>query len=590
MAKDRFRKLPGSRPIEHLTSLQPDSVSSLRIDRRVSWVLGLTCLALVSANLGGAALFEPDEGRNAEKAREILLLNDWITPHENFVPVLDKPMFFYWLIAISFKLFGVSEWSARLPSALAALGCLFLVYRFAREHFGAWAALWSTLILLTSIEFYLLARIVISDMTLTFFITLALYSFYTAVHTEHDKARKIHCLLMYLALGGATLVKGLFGVVMPGMIVFVYLLMTRRWSVLRKLYLLPGALLSLAMVAPWYLWAEARNPGYLGYYFWDEHINRFMTDGFKRGKSWHYLIIAFLTGFMPWTALTPFVVKHLWRKIDDKNLFLVLWALVPLVFFSLSNSKLPHYLLPIFPAIAVLTAQAVETTFEGAVSRRWGLFPVWLLVAGYLVYLVFGTVWPDLIPRQIRSAVEQNSLSIRISAALLIFIYAAFAFFNGKAGWRERRRIFVFAGVTLSVFLVVTTQLKAAVSLNRSAKMVAQSTASFLTPGNQVVLYDTHAAGLLFYLRLERPAWVVIREGQTKVMESPYVSRKLPNPAPGYGKIFFTRGEFDTAWRQASRSLRVFVETKHLNWFKERVGTETKELARVGQYVLVSRD
>src|SRR5919109_517804 len=103
--------------------------SKTRIGER-SWfcLVCLVCLAIVFTNLGSSALFEPDEGRNAEKAREILLLGDWVTPHENFLPTLDKPVFFYWLVASSFILFGLSEWSARLPSALAALGCIFLVY------------------------------------------------------------------------------------------------------------------------------------------------------------------------------------------------------------------------------------------------------------------------------------------------------------------------------------------------------------------------------------------------------------------------------------------------------------------------------
>ncbi len=92
-------------------------------------------------------LFEPTEGRNAEIAREILLTHDWVTPHGDFVPVLDKPIFLHWLIALCYKLFGVSEWSARLPSALAGLGSVVLIYLFAREFLGLWEALWSSLIL-----------------------------------------------------------------------------------------------------------------------------------------------------------------------------------------------------------------------------------------------------------------------------------------------------------------------------------------------------------------------------------------------------------------------------------------------------------
>jgi len=115
----------------------------------------LLCAAVLFANLGAAALFEPDEGRNAEKAREILLLHDWVTPHENFLAVLDKPMPYYWLVAASYRLFGVSEWTARLPSALAGAGCVVLVFLFARRFFGLWPALWSSLILVSSLEFFI---------------------------------------------------------------------------------------------------------------------------------------------------------------------------------------------------------------------------------------------------------------------------------------------------------------------------------------------------------------------------------------------------------------------------------------------------
>ncbi|MGH7927984.1 MAG: ArnT family glycosyltransferase, partial [Candidatus Binatia bacterium] len=135
-------------------------------ERGAAAFLGLVCLAILFANLGGAEFFEPDEGRNAEKAREILLLNDWVTPHHNFLPTLDKPMGFFWPVALSFKFFGFSEWAARLPSALAALGCLLLVYRFARRQWGLREALWSCLSLVTSVGFFVFARVVIFDLSL----------------------------------------------------------------------------------------------------------------------------------------------------------------------------------------------------------------------------------------------------------------------------------------------------------------------------------------------------------------------------------------------------------------------------------------
>jgi 4-amino-4-deoxy-L-arabinose transferase-like glycosyltransferase len=158
--------------------------------RRVLCAVALALLGffVLFHKLGDAALFEPDEGRNAEVAREILLLQDWVTPHYDFIPYLDKPMPFYWLVAFSYKLFGVSQGSARLPSVLAAVGCLLLVANLARTPAGN-GRLWSGLFLLTSPEFFIFARTTIFDMCLTFFITLALWAFYRGERADGKSRR-----------------------------------------------------------------------------------------------------------------------------------------------------------------------------------------------------------------------------------------------------------------------------------------------------------------------------------------------------------------------------------------------------------------
>src|SRR5215470_3013979 len=134
-----------------------DIIRSKRFVRHETTVARLSlllfCLFAFFYNLGGAALFEPTEGRIAEIAREILVTHDWVTPHDDFVPVLDKPIFLHWLIALCYKLFGVSEWSARLPSALAGFGSVILIYLFARKFLGLWEGLWSSLILASCVLF-----------------------------------------------------------------------------------------------------------------------------------------------------------------------------------------------------------------------------------------------------------------------------------------------------------------------------------------------------------------------------------------------------------------------------------------------------
>ena len=229
----------GALPLRVLNRRATGSISSNITIPAIYWTIGLIIFSLcvLFSHLGTAVLFEPDEGRNAEIAREILLLRDWVTPHYDFIPRLDKPISYFWLAVLSFHLFGLSEWSARLPSALAAFACLSVTYALARAMFGRWAALWSVLVLLTSIEFFALSRIVILDMLLTFFLSLALCAFFLGQREVAAGKSRLYFLLMYVAMGAATLVKGPIGFLLPAAVIFFYLLLTKRWALLRKLNL-----------------------------------------------------------------------------------------------------------------------------------------------------------------------------------------------------------------------------------------------------------------------------------------------------------------------------------------------------------------
>ncbi|MBI2365462.1 MAG: glycosyltransferase family 39 protein [Deltaproteobacteria bacterium] len=536
-------------------------------------------------------MFEPDEVRNAEKAREILLLNDWVTPHENFVPVLDKPMFFYWLVAISFKLFGVSEWSARLPSALAALGCLLLVFCFADKHWGRWVALWSTLILATSVEFYLLARLVIIEMSLTLFISLTLCAFYSAAHTENERTRKLQCLVMYLALSAGTLSKGLVGLIIPGMVCSLYLLLTRKWSALSKLYLLPGALGCLALVVPWYLWAETRNPGYLRYYFWDEHFIRYLTDEFKRSKDWYYFSGVLALGFAPWTALLPFAAHRLWRNWDDGNLFLGLWVVLPMVFFSASKSQLPHYILPIFPALAILTGRTVAALFQKGMinGKRWLLYFPWAVTAAAIAGIAARAFWPALFSAGLQKKIPDGGFMLAGCGMALIVFHGVCIAANVRGLWKDQRGMFTCSLVSATAFFLLLALWFETGSFRRSTKELARNLSPLIAPESQFATYDTYVTGLLFYLGLERPIWVVAQRGKAKSLGSPYVARFRPAPAPGYGKVFFTYEEFRKAWESEPRPVRLLLGANTVSRFNNTVGVRTKELLRADGYILATK-
>ncbi len=563
------------------------------------WLPLFLSIAVVVAlfyQLGAAALFEPDEGRNAEKAREILVLGDWITPHENFHPVLDKPIFFYWLIAIAYKVFGVSEWTARVPSALAALGCLALVYHFALSRWGRWPALWSGLMLLTSVEFFLLARIVIFDMTLSFFLTLSLSAFYEAAHAENAKRRRSRCLLLYLALAVATLIKGLVGIVVPGMVIFCYLLLTHQWALLRRIQLVSGALLFLMIVLPWYFLAEKENPGYLGYFFWAEHFSRFVTDEFDRGEPWYYFIGVGLIGFLPWTLLLPLVGKFAWtrtrsKKFDDALVFLLLWAVLPLVFFSLSKSKLPHYILPIFPPLAMLSALALIHRYEQGSSRlRSALSLTWNIQVFVALFYLSGWFFPAVLPQQIRPAVAVMGQYIWIYAVVSGVSLAYFSRRNRAGPPVGQQRLFFVQASSLCFFLVLVAKLMVLVSPDRSAKPVAEAIPRPLASAAQVAMYDTYLAGLSFYLRSERPVWLITHAGKKRtILGNYYAIGRRADPLTPWGKAILDFDEFKEIWKTTERPLRVIVKEKNLPRLTKQVGESPSRLAAIDEYLVVSK-
>lgn len=560
------------------------------IDRWWPALLWAALSALLLYHLGGAALFDPDEGRNSEKAREILALNDWVTPHENFHAVLDKPMFFYWTIALSYKLFGVSEWSARLPSALAALGCLLVVYFFTRLRWGEWTALWSPLILLTTIEFFALARIVIFDMSLTFFITLVLCAFYEAAHAEGAGRRQVLCLVMYLALAAATLIKGLVGVVVPGMVIFSYLALSGQWGILRRIYPVAGALLFFALVLPWYLQVEARNAGYLKYFFWDEHFGRFTTSAFRRSGPWYYFFGVVIVGFLPWSVLLPAAARNAWReRRDDKSLFLILWVLLPFIFFSVSKSKLPHYILPIFPPLAVLTGAALTALYRRVESKmHLALSLVWLIQGLAAGYLVAGSFFPPILGDPIREGISAMPDLLKAAGTALALGYLYLALSGRRS--KNLGPLFLTHVAGLTLFFAFSVQIVMLIAPGRSAKPVAEKALPLIGPATQVVFFDTHLAGMPFYLRSEKPIWLVTHENKRRTfLGNYYLSTGIANPVSLWGDAIFDHDEFREKWQSATPPLLIVVKAKNLNRLVNTVGESPKTLAAADEYLLVSK-
>ena len=549
------------------------------------------CAWLMVANLGRARLFEPDEGRNAEIAREIVLLDDWVTPHYDFLPRLDKPIFFFDLVALSYRLFGISEWSARLPAVLEALGCLLVTYRLSRAMHGRAAALWSVLILVSSIEFFALSQIVIMDMLLAFFLTLGMACFFWGERKTEEGAGQPQFLCMYLAFAAATLVKGPIGILLPAMIIALYIVAGRRWELLQRLKLPGGVLVFLLVTAPWYAIAEIRNPGFLQHFLLQENLTRFASTQFHRSQPWYFYFVALPVGFFPWSAFLPMAVTD-WcrRQAGRERPLLFLWIVTPLLFLSLSSSKMAHYTLPIFPPLAVVVGATIAAAFRDARERiqRIAAIPAaFFSLVGVAVLLAL--LVPAILPGSVQAyaVAARRQVAVAPIVAVIVAWSSALAIARNRL-WRTSVGVYCTTLAAFALLILASPALTVPVSEHRSSRLLAQRAAPHIRPSDQLVLYSGYPSGLPFYLKLERPMWVVWSADKRQVLGSDYIARERPEPASGYAQVLFSREEFADIWKNSEQRLLVFVSEGSLGKLKDLTGTEPIELFQMDETFLVA--
>jgi 4-amino-4-deoxy-L-arabinose transferase-like glycosyltransferase len=347
---------------------------------------------LFFAGLGRLPLIEPDEGRNAEVGRQMMVSGDWITPHYNGFVYLDKPAVFFWMVAASLKTFGVSEAAARLPSALMALATMLLAWFLARRMFGDSAGLRAGLIFAACPLAFVLAREVIFDMTLTFLVTVAMVGFWLV--EESDFRQPWFDALMFAAMGLGVITKGFVGILIPLIAVLIYQVARGRWRDWLRLRWGWGLLVLLAAALPWFMAVSVRNPDFPRYAFWNESLKRFTTTAAHRGGGIFYYLPVFLGGFFPWSfflLLAGWNRLRRWRELRQEAgrpiLFLLSWAVWVFVFFSTSHSKLPTYFLPAIVPLSILMGFIWQEVGKDIQGRP----PDWL-TAGFALLLGLGVL------------------------------------------------------------------------------------------------------------------------------------------------------------------------------------------------------
>lgn len=363
-------------------------LDSPRLSFSLTVILALIAL---SWQLGVRNLNEPDEGRYASVAVGMLRSGDWIVPQFQGAPHLTKPPLIYWLTAFSLKCFGVNAWAARLVPALAAFGTVLLTWLLAFRWMDARRALYAALMLLTAPLFFLVARLCDPNMLLTFFVTLGSWAWVS----WQEEGKRSHLWLYYFAHGFAFMTKGPVGcvIILLGQLAFRCAGANGRRN--RRIWHWGGFLLALAMGLAWYVLMILQQPGRLDYFLRYELFDRVFTNVHKRSEPFWFFFAVLPVAFLPWLPILASIVKRGWKTVRTSYPEgpLVFHILFILVLFSISRSKLPTYILPALPPLALLTA--AQMRFDETLGRHflWSkrlvtllaiLLPVILIIIGHV--------------------------------------------------------------------------------------------------------------------------------------------------------------------------------------------------------------
>ena len=342
--------------------MRPCPAGRTRVPER-RWPAALLALLALAwlASLGTRALISADEGRYATLALQMLQSGDWITPRLNGLLYFEKPPLQYWGGAVSMALFGVSEFSARLWPGLAGIGTVALVGLTARRLWGAQAGIDALFIAAATTWIVGNSHFLSLDAGLTCALTLVLCGVLVAerVGLETPAATR-WVLAAWVGMALGVLSKGPIAVVIPGAVLVLHSAWRRELRLWRHLRWSLGLPLFAVVVLPWFVAVSLRNPDFARFFFIHEHLERYLTPVHRREGSLGYFVPYLLVGALPWTAALPWLLRA--RRADFASSLLVTWVGFVLVFFSLSDSKLPSYILPVFPALALLAARRFDTT------------------------------------------------------------------------------------------------------------------------------------------------------------------------------------------------------------------------------------
>jgi len=368
-------------------------MNDLHRNKTLTWTLLIVFAAVLLYALGARTLVPPDEGRYAEMAREMFASGDWITTRLNGIKYFEKPPLQTWMNALSFTLFGLGDWQARLWTGLCGLLGVVLTGVAGTRVFGARIGFYAALVLGSSFYWVACSQIDSLDMGLSGMMTAALCALLIAQRDDASESERRNWMLVcWAGMALSVLSKGLIGLVLPGGVLVFYTIFSRDWGIWKRLHLVKGLLLFFLIATPWFVLVGLKNPEQPHFFFVHEHFDRFLKKEHHREAAWYIFFVLLAAGSVPWVGVLVQSLIGAARRDGETTKFrprlmLLVWVAFITLFFTKSNSKLPGYILPVFPAVALLVAVYLD-----AGTRRGRMVTAALtalLGVGFLVTVPF---------------------------------------------------------------------------------------------------------------------------------------------------------------------------------------------------------
>ena len=541
-----------------------------------NFVVLLLFLAILTAYLiaiEGHGLIEPDEGRYAEIPREMVESGDFITPKLNYIKYFEKPVMLYWMNAASFMVFGENEFAARFPTALCAVLGAMVTTGLGCFMFGKRAGLLAGAVTAFSLLYFAIGTIALTDMPLSFFLTVAFASFYTA----HASGNKKWYMAFYASMALGVLTKGLVAIVLPCAVIFFYIILTRKWRLFIEPLYLPGIALFFIISVPWFYMVCRENPDFFDFFFIQEHFLRYTTKMHGRYEPFWFFFPMIPAGLLPWTGyfFSLFSKESVLRKPENKsakdaNIFLLLWSFVILLFFSFSDSKLIPYIAPCMPPLAILIGADIDRMMTRC---RWhGHANILNIVIGalfslaFIIYAIIG----DRIPKY-------SALPIAVMASVGFLAGPLFAFFTTRkanADFKAFKTAFFAVTVSAAIFIVSLTGIYSIMGETRSVKTVSNVIIKEARQGETIAVYGEVLQGIPFYTK-------------SRVMLIDYMGELEFGAKQKEGTGWFpTKDEFLKEW-ESGRPFVLVVEKERISGLFGEEKPNAARILDVGEYIVL---